>query len=168
MPQPSAEATFIWAELLEDGLIETYADGSRRGAGHQLMGLYPRHRRAFAAYDDEGRCTAAAYGRPPAWIDSIYATETWTLLVAALSSHPSNGFRIDWMSVLTGCLRGEAWATAPDRRHARVWGPLKAAMEGQTAHKVRWMPADCTTAAVGARQLSDGQALSQMSIGYRS
>ena len=165
-PAPSAcvaeapqDGTSEWvmppAEGVPAVLGAFYTDGSLLDAEWKLAGSVARRGWAFAAVDEHGRRIAAARGRPPAWTGGIHGTELWALLMAAQSAIPGSSFRVDCRAVQMGAQRGPEWATAPDRKLARAWGPLTTTLE-EEAHRVVWMPAQCTATQVGSKRLGDG------------
>ena len=59
------------------------------------------------------------------------------------------------MAIQLGTRHGLEWATAPDRKLARAWGPLATTLEDWADRVVR-MPAHCAAAQVDTKQLGDG------------
>jgi len=159
--QPEQE-TFVWVKQPPSNHVAgctVYADGSRLFAETRYANLVARQGWAFATFDADGGLVAAAHGRTPWWAEGIHATELWALLNAVLSTTPGNPFIIDCKAVMMGSRRGQQWATAPNRRLARAWAPLAAALEG-SSEAVVWMPAHCREKDVGERVLSNGSLLS--------
>ena len=165
--QAPQDETFEWVVQPASGQIDTpctlYVDGSMLDANWILAGCCARRGWAFAAVDQSGKVIASARGRPPGWMGGINGAELWGLLMAAHSAFPGSSFCVDCQAVQVGAQRGAVWATAPDRQLARAWGPLASALEG-SSDSVVWMPAHCTTSAVGVKTLSDGTRLSQIDL----
>jgi hypothetical protein len=161
----SVQETFQWVKRPDDGIApgKWYVDGSRLDAEWDLSGMCARYGWAIAAFDEAGALAAAANGRPPAWATGIFGAELWGLLMASVSAEPGAPFRVDCLAVQQGAGRGSTWATAPDRKLARAWGPLAAALDGEP-QRVVWMPAHCSHALVGIRTLSDGTPLSAIDV----
>ncbi len=78
--------------------------------------------------------------------------------MAVSCADPWAPLRVDCSSVQQGAQQGPAWANAPDRRLARVWSPLIAALDDDP-RRVVWMPAHCGKDQVGVRQLGNGDLL---------
>ena len=127
-------------------------DGSRIDGDSQYAGLCARHGWAFAAYDEQGTLLAAAKGRPPSWAEGIHGAELWGLFMAVTCADPWSPIRVDCSSVQQGSQKGLAWACAPERCLAKIWNPLNAAIDDDPT-RVVWMPAHCSQAAVGVKQL---------------
>ena len=163
VPPPPQQETFNWVVRPREwrNAQTVYVDASRLDAGYQLCGLCPRQGWAFAVADDEGRLVAAAHGRPPGWIDSIHGAELWALLMSALNTDPFLPILGDCLSVVEGARRGAAWAQAPQRKLARAWLPLAAALDDAT-RRVEWMPAHTSTSNIGVRLKGDGQPITEV------
>ena len=144
-----------------DGTV--YVDGSRLDGEASLAGLCARHGWAIAIFDSTGTLQASAKGRPPAWSSGIHGAELWGLLMATQAASPWASIRVDCLSVQQGAQRGGAWAAAPDRRLARAWAPIAAALD-EDSERVIWMPAHCTESQVGVKQLSNGDFLSAVDL----
>eukprot|EP00973_Karenia_brevis_P051480 7148128-Karenia_brevis.AAC.1 len=71
---------------------------------------------------------------------------------------PGDEYRVDCLSVQQGTRRGAEWASSPDRRHAQIWIPVASALEHEP-ERCAWMPAHCSSAHIGVRQLSNGDTL---------
>ncbi len=145
MRAPPRGETFEWLVEPPGGMVdgETFVDGSRLFAEHDLFNTCARHGWAFTTYDDDGKVSAAARGRPPAWVEGIHATELYGLLQAVTHSSPQSSFLIDCLAVKQGTRSGPVWAAAPSRRLARAWCPLAAALD-EGSERVEWMPAHCS------------------------
>ena len=165
VPQQSPEETFEWHVKPSNELqgCRWYSDGSRLDGGSQYAGLCARHGWATAAFDPQGTLVAAALGRPPQRADGIFGAELWGLLMSTSCSGPCDGFRVDCMSVQQGAQRETSWASAPRRRHARIWNPIAQVLEDHPERCV-WMPAHCSLAQVGCKQLSDGSFVTETDI----
>ena len=165
VPQQSPEATFEWHVQPRDGMqgCRWYSDGSRLDGGTQYANLCARHGWAAAAFDQQGTLAAAAFGRPPEHADGIFGAELWGLLMSTSHSDPCDGYRVDCMSVLQGSRRGTSWAAAPSQRHARIWIPIAQALEDGSDRCV-WMPAHCSLAQAGCKQLSDRSFLTEIDV----
>ena len=122
-----------------------------------------RHGWAFAAYDEAGTLVAAAKGKPPAWAAGIYGAELWGLSMAVSSTDAWAPIRVDCLSVQQGSQRSIAWASDPGRCLAKAWGPVCAALE-DNPQRVVWMPAHCSSAAVGVKKLGNGQLLTARDV----
>jgi hypothetical protein len=163
-PLPNTES-FEWVQQPSDGVVSgtVYVDGSRIDGDSAFAGLCARQGWAFAAYDEEGALLAAAKGRPPPWADGIFGAELWGLFMATMSADPWAPFRVDCLSVQQGTQKGQVWAAAPERRYARIWAPLNAALDDDPG-RVVWMPAHCSKSAVGHKQLGNGEALTALDL----
>ena len=131
---PPAEDSFDWVVHPDPNAVQTnvYVDGSRLDGEHDLYDLCSRQGWAFAASDADHRLVAAAHGRTPAWAEGIHAAELWGLLMAVHSTDPAAFLNVDCAAVQLGSQRGVAWASAPDRALASLWGPVAAGLEGGT------------------------------------
>ena len=72
---------------------------------------------AFVILGPGGEVTAAAQGRPPAWVDTIYGAELWA--VQMVTQHIFSGaarILTDCDSVRTGCGRDQKWGSAPAQK----------------------------------------------------
>ena len=163
-PAPRAE-TFEWVQQPSDGSADgkVYVDGSRIDGDSQYADLCARHGWAFAAYDEQGTLLAAAKGRPPSWAEGIHGAELWGLFMAVTCADPWSPIRVDCSSLQQGSQKGLTWASAPDRCLARIWSPLNAALDDDPS-RVVWMPAHCSQAAVGVKQLGNGEKLSAIDV----
>ncbi len=85
------------------------------------------------------------------------------LLMATTHSAPEVPLRVDCLSVQMGAQRGATWAAAPERRLARAWAPLAAALD-DSPQRVVWMPAHCTAASLGVKRLGDGSPLTRRDL----
>ena len=153
-PMPQG-ATFEWVVHPDSGgeygAGKVYVDGSLLDSDWKLADCCARRGWAFAVANELGDVLASARGRPPSWAAGIHGAELWGLLMAAQTAMPGSAFRTDCLAVQTGTQRGLGWATAPERRLARAWGPLAVALEGHPDGVV-WMPAHTTDAAVGSKR----------------
>ena len=164
-PEASLEAspkedTFLWVQRPPEGGADgtVYVDGSRIDGEVSLAGLCARHGWAVAVFNSEGELQASAKGRPPSWAPGIHGAELWGLLMASRIADPWAVIKVDCLSVQQGAQRGQNWASAPDRKLARAWAPLAAALE-DNAERVVWMPAHCTESHIGLKRLSNGEFL---------
>jgi hypothetical protein len=113
--------TFHWTVQPEGGAVEGtfYPDGSRCGDGDPLLASYGW---AFVARDASGKTVAAAHGKPPKWVQSVAATETWALAEAAAASIGKSPFRTDCLGVAQVWAKGSK-SPLPASRFAPVFGP---------------------------------------------
>jgi len=163
--QPPKEATFEWVKMPTPGAQHAvaYIDGSRLYAEHNLHDLCARQGWAIAAFDSGGNLVAAANGRTPGWAVGIHATELWSMLMAVQTFDPGCVIKGDCQAVQKGTRRGTSWANAPNRKFARIWGPVAVALEGDEERAV-WMPAHCAEAAASQKRLSNGDLLTVADI----
>ncbi len=162
---PCEEATFRWIKEPENPCPcgTTYMDGSLLHNHFKLEGLAARSGWAVATFSDDGVVLAAAHGKPPEWADGIHAAELWALLMSTQVADVQNKLHTDCMAVLNGTKQGQAWANSAARKFGRAWGPVSAALEGDT-EKLAWMPAHCSPHHVGVKALSDGSRLSRVDL----
>ena len=163
-PPPPSES-FKWLDSPDPCApqVEAFVDGSRLLAEAGLYSLCARQGWSFVAYDDKRRLVAAAHGRTPGWATGIHATELWGLLMALQSVDPSCVIKVDCQAVQRGAQRDSAWANAPCRTLARMWGPVAAGLSGEN-ERVVWMPAHNSEADVGNKTLSNGEALAPSDV----
>ena len=163
IPPPPQQETFNWVvqPMQWRSAHTAYVDASRLDAGYELCGLCPRQGWAFAVADDQGRVVAAAHGRPPGWIDSIHGAELWALLMSALNTDPFLPILGDCYSVVQGARRGAVWAQAPQRKLARAWLPLAAALDDAPG-RVEWMPAHTSESDIGVKLKGDGRPITEI------
>jgi hypothetical protein len=81
--------------------------------------------------------------------------------MSALNTDPFLPILGDCLSVVEGARRGAAWARAPQRKLARAWLPLAAALDDAT-RRVEWMPAHTSTSDIGVRLKGDGQPITEV------
>ena len=143
--------------------MDQYADGSRLFAEHKYCGLLARQGWALAVVNDLGRVITSASGSTPWWAEGIYAAELWALLNATQVAFPGSPFIIDCKAVQVSSKNGAAWACSPSRRLGRAWAPLSRVLE-EFPDCVTWMPAHCSSSAVGTQYLSNGELLSDIDL----
>jgi hypothetical protein len=136
-----------------------YTDGSRIDGDVEFEGHCARLGWAFVAVDDAGCVVAAASGRTPDWVLTIFGAELWALWMALIVAVPGSGIRTDCQSVQTGTLRGAAWASSPKQRYSRLWSSVLAALDDSASDRVLWMPAHTAEHHIGTLLLSSGQLL---------
>ena len=116
---------------------------------------------AFVVVDDEGNLIAAAYGVPPAWVDTIQGAELWAVRVALLCVvYPSKLFT-DCSSVRQGVRQPREWAASSKRRLGRIWLVVADQLEGNN-DLVQWMPAHTPESAIGSKTCSDGTVVTEV------
>ena len=106
-------------------------------------------------------------GVPPHWCMTAASTEAWALrTVLEVTPFPPQ-MRTDCLSLLTTARAGEAKATDPRKRLARIWCQiletlgtnLEQLSQGDT---LVWMPAHQSMASVGEAKLSNGLRLTRI------
>ncbi len=148
IPQPSPHETFHWVVEPSDGLVtgKVYTDGSSKDGKNPGVA---RDGWAFVAVNEAGEITAAARGLPPPWVVDIPATEAWAVLQAAMRSAGDCRYLIDCLPCVDAIRTGAKWATAAQRRHARVHALLHAAIDEMPREFFTWMPAHSRPEHVG-------------------
>ena len=159
----SAEHTFEWIVRPEDGLLvgSVYTDGSLLDNQTWLEGNCSALGWAFVILTEQGVVIASAKGVPPGWVDSIYGAEAWAVLMVVQHAMPG-AVRIvsDCQSVQQDCGRGMKWASAPNRKFARIWVSISNATDhGDNPISIIWMPARTAEGDVTVLTKSDGSTL---------
>ena len=78
--------------------------------------------------------------------------------MAVQTFDPGCSLKVDCLAVKKGSQRDLAWASAPNRKFARAWGPIAVALEDDVS-RVTWMPAHCSLRDTEHKQLGDGSPL---------
>ena len=164
VPKRQLEDTFRWIVAPMDGYIAgvVYTDGSLVDGDVDFEGTCARLGWSFLAINGEGNIVAAACGRPPAWITTIYGAELWAIVMAARYAFPGGVAELvsDCESVVNDIRKGPRWATAYNRVLARAWAAFWATTDEQAPpFEVVWMPAHIPEHAVGVARLSNGRLL---------
>jgi hypothetical protein len=117
---------------------------------------------AFVAFDQSGEISAAAYGVPPFWVDTIQGAELWAVqMVIASMSLPEVLFT-DCKTVQEGVRNTTQWAGSSKRRYAMIWTVLHTGLdEGSDAHRVVWMPAHTARERIGDARCGDGTVIDE-------
>ena len=76
--------------------------------------------------------------------------------MALQSVDPSCVIKVDCQAVQRGAQKDSAWANAPCRTLARMWGPVAAGLSGEN-ERVVWMPAHNSASDLSGKRLSNGQ-----------
>eukprot|EP00973_Karenia_brevis_P021012 2889637-Karenia_brevis.AAC.1 len=116
IPSRDGQETFVWIKKPPGGGLEgnVYTDGFLMDNDPVLQGHCKSLGWAFVVLGADGQVTAAAKGRPPAWVASIYGAELWATQMAVTHIFPGAARVVtDCESVRIGCQRGHKWATAP-------------------------------------------------------
>ena len=124
VPPKPRDDSFHWEVRPEGGLCSegtVYTDGPLIDAEAVYHGLCGRLGWAFVVLAPDGSVVAAAFGRPPWWVDSIHGAELWALAMATEYCLPFLPFRTDCYAVFQGVWRGQQWATCSARKYARIW-----------------------------------------------
>ena len=138
------------------GVVAVYTAGSARdGPTVELV----RCGWAFTIIDGEGEVLAAAYGVTPPWITDIGGAEAWALFQSLLVTTPGQcKYWVDCLPVYGAIQKGSDVALDPRNALARVHRMLLAALQGDGAHAVGWMPLHLTKTNLlhGMANKSDG------------
>jgi ribonuclease HI len=138
IPERSMMETWSWQKRPSDGWVEgtIYTDGSLLDNSPEFEGHCARLGWAFVAVDCNGAVVAAASGRTPGSITTIFAAELWALWMALSVAVPGSGIRTDCKSVLAGVSRGPRWASSPKQRYAWLWSSVAAALDDSAIDRV--------------------------------
>ena len=154
--------TFVWLTRPPDDLLagDIYTDGSLMDNKPEFQGHCKALGWAFVILGPGSKVTAAAHGRPPAWVDTIYGAELWAVQMVMQHIFPGAArILTDCDSVRTGCERDQKWGTAPDQKYARVWSVIHAARDSEDSAPVIWMPAHTAERQINSALKSDGSVL---------
>ena len=83
--------------------------------------------------------------------------------MAVQTFDPACSLKVDCLAVQKGAQRGMAWASAPNRKFARAWGPVAVALEDDTS-RITWMPAHCNLGSIEHKKLSNGSPLTAADV----
>ena len=156
------QETFVWIEKTSDDVLQgdVYTDGSLIDNDPVFQGHCRSLGWAFVIPGSDGRVSAAAKGRPPGWVDTIYGAELWAVQMVVLHIFPGSARVItDCDSVRVGCDRGQKWTTAPGRVYARIWSVIHSTGDSGDLAPVVWMPAHTAEWQAGVTLKGDGSAL---------
>jgi hypothetical protein len=128
-----------------------------------IFNLLARHGWAFTIVDQDGNTLAAASGTLPWWINGIYGAELWAILQGALVASPGSPLHVDCNAVRLGAQRGTSWALDSSRKLARAWIPLANILE-DNPEGIAWVPAHCSSDAIGVRVLSNGRTFDNVDL----
>jgi hypothetical protein len=164
VPKQNPQESFEWVvgpgQHLDTTGYSVYIDGSFLYSEARYCGLASRRGWALAVYNAADELVASARGRPPHWVQGIHGAELWSLLQAVQLGILECKIFTDCMAVLLGARRGETWANESRRTYSRLWGPVSAALEGNT-ESLLWLPAHCTGSQVAYKKISDGSPMKQ-------
>ena len=119
---------------------------------------------AIVVVSQGGDLVAYGRGSPPSWCTTAAAAEAWALSVALQLCPFPPDLRTDCLSLLRTAEGGLSKAVAANRPLARIWGRIGCSLDADITCLVRdeklvWVPAHQTTAAIGNKELSNGQML---------
>ena len=102
--------------------VEVYTGGSLIDNDPEFQGHCVSLGWAFVVVR-RGVLLAAAHGRPPGWVTTIFGAELWAVRVAMTSLTPGGrSILTDCNAVRIGSERDRKWATGPGRLYARICG----------------------------------------------
>ena len=166
VPRPPLERSEWFTWYLEPPVISNdctwYLDGSMfdgKWIDFRAVGF------AIVVVSDSHELLGYGHGCPPLWCNTAAAAEAWALSMALMLCPFPPRMKTDCLSLLRTAEGGLASATASSRPLARIWCRIGNAMDGNIGSLAAddllvWMPAHQTTAAIGARILSNGELLS--------
>ena len=125
-----------------------FRTASRAGFGVVVVGL-------------DGSLIAYGLGNPPSWITDAAGAEAWGFFYVVNANLICPRIVTDCFNILVMLSQGAAQASAANRPLARVSNLIFNALDEQESNmlantSVVWMPAHCTTAAIGNRLKSNG------------
>ena len=93
------QETFEWIKRRSDDSLQgdVYTDGSLMDNDPVFQGHCRALGWAFVILGSDGRVAAAAKGRPPGWVDTIYGAELWAVQMVVLHIFPGSARIITWM-----------------------------------------------------------------------
>ncbi len=134
-----------------------YSDASMIDGPSLLLGRFGWAFVIVGTRNGQEEVLAAAYGIPPKWVRSLPAAEAWAILMASTVAAPTAPYTTDSLECVKSLARGAAWATAPRRPNARLWGLICAAFDDDGGEgRLTWMPSHRGSHDVGVRLRSDG------------
>jgi hypothetical protein len=144
IPQDVDEATLSW-----------YIDGSTLDGPTNTL---RRSGAGFLATNPEGDLVAYGFGVPPWWVDTTPGAEAWALGIVVSATTGRKHVFTDCLGNVSTIQRGSAWATAANRRYARIWGPTFSALDGLSndSRWLIWLPAHTAKKQIGVALRSDG------------
>ena len=109
---------------------------------------------------EDGTLLAYGSGVPPHWCRTAPAAEAWALRTALMHCPFIPALRTDCLGLLSAAEAGTLHTTAASRPLARVWKAIAMVVDGETdqlvrGHRLVWVPAHQTTAAIGTRTFSN-------------
>ena len=139
-----------------------YIDGSLT---HPLLKVASRTGFGVVVVAYEGTLLAYGHGHPPEWVTDAAGAEAWAFFHVVSCNLPCPHVVTDCANILKLLELGHKAATDASRPLARVSGLIFSALDSCDTSSlpnrlVIWMPAHCTTAAIGNRIKSDGKFVS--------
>jgi hypothetical protein len=107
---------------------------------------------------------AYGYGVPPWWVDTTPGAEAWALNIVVTATVGRKQVFTDCLGNLSTLKRGSTWATASNRRYARIWGSTFSALDGNNndGRWLIWIPAHTAKKQIGVATRSDGVHISAL------
>lgn len=138
-----------------------YTDGSRIDEKHQET---LRVGWSFIAVGENREVIASARGTPPEWVIDIPGAEAWALVQAAMHAELGSDFRSDCQPCVNEVEAGPTEACKATKPLARVMSILHFALDDYRKGSVVWMPAFEGIAAVGVKELPNGEKLARADV----
>jgi len=132
VPLADENETITWVKPIphdvDEGTLSWYIDGSTIDGPTSTL---RRSGAGFLATNPEGDLVAYGYGVPPWWVDTTPGAEAWALNIVVTATVGRKQVFTDCLGNLSTLKRGSTWATASNRRYARIWGSTFSALEQQ-------------------------------------
>ena len=164
IPLAQEEEEIVWIKPVpdecEEHTLTWYIDGSTMDGPAATLS---RTGIGFAAVDPKGKLIAYGYAVPPWWVDTTPGAEAWALNIVLKATLRRKAVVTDCMGNVNSIRNGPAWATAANRKHARIWAPIFATLDSSACDKwLSWMPAHVSKKMVGTARKSNGEAVTRI------